>query len=159
MNIQVYGAVTMNNTMCLGLFLMVVAHRSLAWTFSSETVPTTAQAMPQTNASTNSRILCMSGRPLQRRCSASCRRIGACSIAFVFAQPANPPAAGSKLICLDPLMLVLEWQVTTMFSVFALGAVAASRDTFPTYYALLSLALYPAALALVTCLDYVVGWQ
>lgn len=92
---------------------------------------------------------------------ASCRRIRACSIPFVLAQSAKPPAAArSTLICLDPLMLlVLEWQVTTMFSVFALGAVAASRDTFPAYYALLSLALYPAALALVTCLDYVVGWQ
>ena len=68
MNIQVYGAVTMNNTMCLGLFLMVVGHRSLAWTFSSETVPTPGEALRETKASTDSRILCMPGRPLQGRC-------------------------------------------------------------------------------------------
>lgn len=83
---QVYGAVTMNNSMCLGLFLLVVWYRSLDWTFSSETV-------------------------------------------------------------------------TTMASIFALGFVAATRDTFPTYLAFVSMALYPAALALVSYLDYVVGWQ
>ena len=33
---QVYGAVTMNNTMCLGLFLLVVWWRDLTWVFSSE---------------------------------------------------------------------------------------------------------------------------
>ena len=33
---QVYGAITMNNTMCLGLFLLVVWYRKLDWTFSSE---------------------------------------------------------------------------------------------------------------------------
>jgi len=37
---QVYGAVTMNNTMCLGLFLLVVWYRDLTWTFSSEVVTT-----------------------------------------------------------------------------------------------------------------------
>jgi hypothetical protein len=36
---QVYGAVTMNNTMCLGLFLLVVWYRGLAWDFSSEVRP------------------------------------------------------------------------------------------------------------------------
>ena len=77
---------TMNNTMCLGLFLLVVWHRSLDWTFSSETV-------------------------------------------------------------------------TTMASIFALGGFAATRTTFPTFYAFVSLALYPAALALVCYLDYVVGWK
>jgi hypothetical protein len=29
----VYGAVTMNNTMCLGLFLLVVYIRDLKWVF------------------------------------------------------------------------------------------------------------------------------
>jgi hypothetical protein len=33
---QVYGAVAMNNTMCLGLFLMVVYARKLSWDFSAE---------------------------------------------------------------------------------------------------------------------------
>lgn len=28
---QVYGAVTMNNTLCLGLFLLVVAKQQLDW--------------------------------------------------------------------------------------------------------------------------------
>ncbi|EKX52502.1 hypothetical protein GUITHDRAFT_159252 [Guillardia theta CCMP2712] len=37
---QVYGAVTMNNTMCLGLFLLVVWYRNLDWNFSSEVVTT-----------------------------------------------------------------------------------------------------------------------
>jgi len=83
---QVYGAVTMNNTMCLGLFLMVVWYRGLDWTFSSETV-------------------------------------------------------------------------TTMTSIFAMGYVAATRRTFPTYWAPISFALYPAALALVSYLDFVVGWK
>jgi Ca2+/Na+ antiporter len=35
---QIYGAVTMNNTMCLGLFLVVMRAKGLAWTFTSETV-------------------------------------------------------------------------------------------------------------------------
>lgn len=35
---QIYGAVTMNNTMCLGLFLVVMRAKGLEWTFTSETV-------------------------------------------------------------------------------------------------------------------------
>ena len=35
---QIYGAVTMNNTMCLGLFLVVMRARGLEWTFTSETI-------------------------------------------------------------------------------------------------------------------------
>jgi Ca2+/Na+ antiporter len=35
---QIYGAVTMNNTMCLGLFLVVMRARGLRWTFTSETI-------------------------------------------------------------------------------------------------------------------------
>lgn len=35
---QVYGAVTMNNTMCLGLFLIVMRARGLEWEFTSETL-------------------------------------------------------------------------------------------------------------------------
>ena len=35
---QVYGAVTMNNTMCLGLFMVVMRAQDLEWTFSSETL-------------------------------------------------------------------------------------------------------------------------
>jgi hypothetical protein len=76
----------MNNTMCLGLFLLVVWYRSLDWTFSSETV-------------------------------------------------------------------------TTMASIFALGAMGVSANTFPTYYAFIAMSLYPIALALICYLDYVVGWQ
>ena len=34
--LQVYGAVAMNNTMCLGLFLLVIWYRGLDWDFSSE---------------------------------------------------------------------------------------------------------------------------
>jgi Ca2+/Na+ antiporter len=37
---QVYGAVTMNNTMCLGLFLLVVHSRGLNWDFTSEVIVT-----------------------------------------------------------------------------------------------------------------------
>ncbi|CAI5468524.1 unnamed protein product [Closterium sp. Yama58-4] len=35
---QVYGAITMNNTMCLGTFLALIYFRGLAWQFSSEVV-------------------------------------------------------------------------------------------------------------------------
>ena len=34
---QVYGAISMNNTMCLGVFLAIVYTRNLRWEFSSET--------------------------------------------------------------------------------------------------------------------------
>mmetsp|Transcript_10171 Transcript_10171/g.30570 ORF Transcript_10171/g.30570 Transcript_10171/m.30570 type:complete len:554 (-) Transcript_10171:2400-4061(-) len=37
---QVYGAVTMNNTMCLGLFLILVHMRGLNWDFTSEVIVT-----------------------------------------------------------------------------------------------------------------------
>ncbi|GAQ88258.1 Calcium-binding EF-hand family protein [Klebsormidium nitens] len=33
---QVYGAITMNNTVCLGIFLALVHFRALTWNFSSE---------------------------------------------------------------------------------------------------------------------------
>ncbi|KAG0628532.1 hypothetical protein M758_1G033800 [Ceratodon purpureus] len=33
---QIYGAVTMNNTMCLGIFLAIVYFRGLLWDFSAE---------------------------------------------------------------------------------------------------------------------------
>lgn len=35
---QVYGAVTMNNTMCLGLFMIVIHAQGLEWRFTSETL-------------------------------------------------------------------------------------------------------------------------
>ena len=35
-----YGAVTMNNTMCLGLFLLVVHAKGLQWTYTSEVLVT-----------------------------------------------------------------------------------------------------------------------
>ncbi len=35
-----YGAVTMNNTMCLGLFLLLVHIRGLKWDFTSEVIVT-----------------------------------------------------------------------------------------------------------------------
>lgn len=34
--LQVYGAVTMNNTLCLGLFTLVVSRQRLDWVYSSE---------------------------------------------------------------------------------------------------------------------------
>ncbi len=37
---QVYGAVTMNNTLCLGLFLLVIHLQDLPWTYSSEVAVT-----------------------------------------------------------------------------------------------------------------------
>ncbi|CAL8462752.1 g2285 [Coccomyxa elongata] len=37
---QVYGAATMNNTMCLGLFLLVMHIQRLPWTYSSEVLVT-----------------------------------------------------------------------------------------------------------------------
>jgi hypothetical protein len=36
MVIQIYGAVTMKNTMCLGIFLAIVYLRGLVWDFSAE---------------------------------------------------------------------------------------------------------------------------
>ena len=38
--VQVYGAATMNNTLCLGLFLLVMHIRTLPWTYSSEVITT-----------------------------------------------------------------------------------------------------------------------
>jgi len=38
----VYGAVTMNNTMCLSVFMALVAFRGLDWSFCAETVVTMA---------------------------------------------------------------------------------------------------------------------
>ncbi len=43
---QVYGAVTMNNTMCLGLFLLVMHIRMLPWTYSSEVITTVGVFCP-----------------------------------------------------------------------------------------------------------------
>lgn len=37
-----YGAVTMNNTMCLSVFMALVAFRGLDWSFCAETVVTMA---------------------------------------------------------------------------------------------------------------------
>lgn len=33
---QVYGAVTMNNTLCLGVFLLVIYLQDLSWTYTAE---------------------------------------------------------------------------------------------------------------------------
>ena len=41
---QVYGAVTMNNTLCLGLFLLVIHLQDLPWTYSSEVAVTVGAA-------------------------------------------------------------------------------------------------------------------
>ncbi len=43
---QVYGAVTMNNTMCLGLFLLVMHIQRLPWTYSSEVLVTVGESFP-----------------------------------------------------------------------------------------------------------------
>jgi len=42
---QVYGAVTMNNTMCLGLFLLVVWLQGLTWTYTSEVAITVGSTL------------------------------------------------------------------------------------------------------------------
>lgn len=81
---QVYGAVTMNNTMCLGLFLIVVHARGLNWDFTSEVIVT----------------------------------------------------VGTTLI---------------------MGLVGYSRRTFPTWWAIPNLMLYPLAIAVVYFLDTVFG--
>ena len=41
---QVYGAVVMNNTMCLGLFLLVVHAKHLRWTYTSEVLVTVGES-------------------------------------------------------------------------------------------------------------------
>lgn len=33
---QIYGAVTLNNTLCLGVFLLIVHYKQLTWTYTSE---------------------------------------------------------------------------------------------------------------------------
>lgn len=33
---QIYGAVTLNNTLCLGVFLLIVHYKRLTWTYTSE---------------------------------------------------------------------------------------------------------------------------
>lgn len=42
---QVYGAVTMNNTLCLGLFLLVMHIRDLPWRYSSEVITTVSEPL------------------------------------------------------------------------------------------------------------------
>ena len=34
--VQIYGAVTLNNTLCLGVFLLIVHYKRLTWTYTSE---------------------------------------------------------------------------------------------------------------------------
>lgn len=46
MGVQVYGAVTMNNTMCLGLFLLVIYINGLPWDYSSEVLVTAGVHCP-----------------------------------------------------------------------------------------------------------------
>lgn len=43
---QVYGAATMNNTLCLGLFLLVMHIRELPWKYSSEVITTVGAPLP-----------------------------------------------------------------------------------------------------------------
>ncbi|CAK9861780.1 unnamed protein product [Sphagnum jensenii] len=83
---QIYGAITMNNTLCLAIFLALVYLRDLTWDFSSE-------------------------------------------VTVIIA------------------------------STFAVGFMAASRTTFPSWIALPVLAVYPLAIAVVALLDNVLGWQ
>ncbi len=46
-----YGAVTMNNTLCLGLFLGIVYYRGLDWDFSSEVRPLSSLLSPPSRPS------------------------------------------------------------------------------------------------------------
>ena len=41
--LQIAGGVTMNNTMCLGLFLLVVWYKGLEWTYTSEVIATVGE--------------------------------------------------------------------------------------------------------------------
>lgn len=34
--VQLYGAVTLNNTLCFGVFLLIVHFKRLTWTYTSE---------------------------------------------------------------------------------------------------------------------------
>lgn len=83
---QVYGAITMNNTLCMAIFLALVYIRGLTWDFSSEVT-------------------------------------------------------------------------VIVVSTFAVGAMAGTRSTFPTWLALPVLAVYPLAIAGVAILDNVLGWH
>lgn len=83
---QIYGAVTMNNTLCLGVFLAVVYARGLVWDFSAEVT-------------------------------------------------------------------------TNVLVVVIMAALARGRTTFPMVYAIPALALYPGSLALITYLEYSLGWH
>lgn len=83
---QVYGAVTMNNTLVLGLFLAVCYVQQLDWVYSSEVTVIVAATL-------------------------------------------------------------------------AIGALGASRSSFPAYWALPAMAVYPASLAGVWLLDTFLGWQ
>eukprot|EP00899_Mesostigma_viride_P029738 jgi/Mesvir1/994/Mv17534-RA.1 len=42
---SIYGAITMNNTLCLGVFLWIVYMRGLVWNYSSEVLVTVAAAL------------------------------------------------------------------------------------------------------------------
>ena len=42
---QIYGAITMNNSLCLGIFLALVYARGLTWDFSAEVTAITATVL------------------------------------------------------------------------------------------------------------------
>ncbi len=65
---QVYGAVTMNNTMCLGLFLLLVHIRGLFWDFTSEVIVTIGAPPRCSRAGTLPAVRC---RPRSAGCSSS----------------------------------------------------------------------------------------
>ena len=61
---QVYGAATMNNTLCLGIFLLLVHVRKLRWEFSSEVIIILGEKLTPVQALSGLRALCLA---LQKR--------------------------------------------------------------------------------------------
>jgi hypothetical protein len=58
------------------------------------------------------------------------------------------------------ILVLLGVQVTVIIvSTFAVGFMAASRTTFPSWIALPVLAVYPLAIVVVALLDNVLGWR
>lgn len=64
------------------------------------------------------------------------------------------------LVYLRDLTWDFSSEVTVIIaSTFAVGFMAASRTTFPSWIALPVLAVYPLAIAVVALLDNVLGWR
>jgi hypothetical protein len=130
--LQVYGAVTMNNSLVLGLFLLVVYLQHLEWWVNRSRVPCAPPLQP----------------PLHSCCGICMTRPSLPS-----SSPPTPllPQQHRRVYSSEVLIIVVG-------SVL-IGWLGYSDSNFKTKLAIPSLALYPVSLLTVYLLDTYLGWQ